>query len=264
MTPNAPRRILPGTVETLIGVFRCALPVRYWQEMRRGALLSVFATAGVGVWVGLSGFFEQARKAGEEAARLALAVGAPGGSAPGTDQTAQVAAALQSTALVPFAFFLFTPQGWLADYLVLSAVYRGITLAVDHPRGDPVLTAIDRLVRGWRTSRQARRDAEAREEAEGPAVPDEILASREFAGKETEFVVISSRRKEGWTAATTVIAGSVRLRLGEPAEKIIKGRLRTCYPLSIIRDIQVDRRIVHYEWPRGAPALPDRISESEG
>jgi hypothetical protein len=53
----------------------------------------------------------------------------------------------------------------------------------------------------------------------------------------------------------------VRLRLGEPLEKTLVGRLRTCYPLRIIRDIQVDRRIVHYAWPKEAPALPDPGAE---
>jgi len=239
------------------------LPVRYWQEMRRGALLSVIVTAGVGIWVGLAGFFEQASKAGEEAARLALLVGAPGGSVAGMDQTAQVTAALQSTVLVPFAFFLFTPLGWLADYLVFSAVFRGITLAVDSPRGDPILTLIDEVVRDRHAVSQAKQQAEAREKAEGPAVEDEILECRKFAGKEADYVVISSRRKDGWTLATTVIADSVRLRIGDPLERNIEGRLRTCYPLKVIRDIQVDRRIVHYEWPKDGPPLPDLDAESE-
>jgi hypothetical protein len=177
-------------------------------------------------------------------------------------QTEAVAAALQGSALVPFAFFLFTPLGWLADYLVLSAVFRGITLAVDNPWGDPLLTALDNLVRGKRADAQARKAAEEREKAEGPAVPDQVLECRKFAGKDADFVVVASRCKDGWTFATTVIADSVRFRLGEPKEMTLEGRLRTCYPIKVIRDIQVDRRIVHYEWPKDAPPLPDLEAET--
>jgi hypothetical protein len=146
---------------------------------------------------------------------------------------------------------------------VISAAFRGITLAVDNPWGDPILTVIDNLIRGKSAARKDRQAAEERERAEGPVTPDEILECRKFAGKEADYVVVSSRRKEGWTLATTVIAETVRLRVGEPREMTIEGRLRTCYPLKVIRDVQVDRRIVHYSWPEGAPPLPDLAAEAE-
>ena len=252
-------------MEMLVGVFRCLLPSRYWQDVRDGAFVSILLTAALGVRVGYAGFFERAAQAGEEGARLALKLGAPAGAGGvgGMDQTAAVAAALQGGALAPFAFFLFTPMGWLADYLVLSAVFRGFTLAVDNPWGDPILTALDYVVRGRRAESAANRAAREREEAEGPVVPDQVLECRKFDGKEADFVVVSSRRKEGWTLATTVIAHSIRLRLGEPKETTIEGRLRTCYPLKVIRDIQVDRRIVHYDWPEDGPPLPDLEAEGE-
>ncbi|MBP9947461.1 MAG: hypothetical protein KBH14_13745 [Vicinamibacteria bacterium] len=262
MTSYCNRRILTD-VETLVGVFRCFLPARYWRELRQGAVLSILLTAAFGVRIGYAGFFEHAREMGEAGAKLALKVGSPGGGVAGMSQEEAVGVALMSGAMAPFSFFLFTPLGWLADYLFLSAVFRGITLAVDDPWGDPILTGIDRLVRDKTEDQRARKAAEARELAEGPVVMDEILECRKFAGKEADFVVVSSRRKDGWSQHTTVIAGPVRLRLGEPREMAIEGKLRTCYPLKVIRDIQVDRRIVHYEWPDGAPALPDLTAESE-
>ena len=251
-------------METLVGVFRTFLPVRYWQEMRNGAFFSIFLTAALGVRIGYAGFFERAARAGEEGAALALKLGAPGGAGGvgGVSQTDAVAAALMGNALTPLAFFLFTPLGWLADYLVISAVYRGFTLAVDNPRGDPLLTVIDHLVRGKRAESAAKQRAAERELAEGPEVPDQILECRKFAGNEADYVVVASRRKEGWTRLTTVTAGSVRLRVGDPLERNVDGRLRTCYPLKVIRDLQVDRRIVPYEWPNEAPALPDLSTES--
>lgn len=250
-------------METLVGVFRCFLPARYWHDMRRGAVLSILLTAALGVRIGYAGFFEHAREVGEAGAKLALKVGSPGGGVAGMSQEEAVGAALMGGALAPISFFFFTPLGWLADYLFLSAIFRGITLAVDNPWGDPILTGIDRLVRDKSADQKARQEAEARELAEGPVVQDEILECRKFAGKEADFVVVSSRRKEGWTQHTTVFAGAVRLRLGEPREMTLEGKLRTCYPLKVIRDIQVDRRIVNYEWPEGAPPLPDLDPESE-
>jgi hypothetical protein len=252
-------------MESLVGVFRCLLPVRYWQEMGRGAYLSILLTAAVGVRIGYAGFFEHAQKAAHAGASLALRLASPGGEngLNGVSQTDAVAAALMGNALTPLAFFLFTPLGWLADYLVISAVLRGFSLAVDNPWGDPLLTVIDNLVRGKRAESLARKQAEARELAEGPEVPDQVLECRKFAGKEADYVIVSSRRKEGWTLLTTVIADTVRLRIGDPLEREVDGLLRTCYPLKVIRDIQVDRRIVHYEWPKDAPPLPDLSAESE-
>ncbi len=60
-----------------------------------------------------------------------------------------------------------------------------------------------------------------------------------------------------------MIAGGVRLRVGDPLERKVNGLLRTCYPLKVIRDVQVDRRIVYYEWPEEAPPLPDLSAESD-
>jgi hypothetical protein len=262
---NAANRSILVRVESLVGVFRCFLPVRYWDDMRRGAYMSILLTAAAGVRIGYAGFFERAARAGQDAAALALKVGAPGNGSGigGVSQTDAVAAALMSNALTPLAFFLFTPLGWLADYLFISAVFRGISLAADHPWGDPLLTVIDNVVRGKHAVTQARKQAEARELAEGPEVPDQILECRKFAGKEADYVVVSSRVKQGWTRLTTVRTNGVRLRIGDPLERNLEGFLRTCYPLKVIRDVQVDRRIVDYDWPKDAPPLPDLSDDSE-
>jgi hypothetical protein len=247
-------------VETLIGVFRTTLPARYWHENRSGAIISIFLTLVAGVSVGLRGLLDYAGRASEQAAKMMLQGGVPG--AAGADQSTQMIAAMQSPVLAALAFLLFTPTGWLADYLVLSAVFRTLTLAADNPWGDPFLEGLDHLVRDKRDLIRAKQAADAREKAEGPEVPDRVLECRKFAGKEADYVVVASRRKPGWTLATTVVADSVRLRIGDPREITIEGWLRTCYPLRIIRDIQVDRRIVHYEWPKDMPPLPGLDTDS--
>jgi len=247
-------------MEFPIGIFRCFLPARYWHEIRSGAIISIFLTLAAGVFVGLRGLLAYAGRASELAAKVMLEGGAPG--AGGADQSAQMVAAMQSPVLAALAFLFFTPTGWLADYLVLSAIFRTMTLAADNPWGDPVLEGLDRLVRDKSGELREKQAAEAREKAEGPEVPDRVLECRKFAGKEADYVVVASRRKPGWTLATTVIADSVRLRIGDPREITIEGWLRTCYPLKIIRDIQVDRRIVHYEWPKDMPPLPGLDTDS--
>lgn len=249
-------------LETLTGVLRCLLPRRYWTDMGRGAYLSCLLTIAVAVRIGYAGFFAYASRVGEEGAALALKVGAGGGVA-GMDPVSQVAAALMGSALAPFAFFLFTPTGWLADYLFLSGVFRGFTLAAGNPWGDPLLSVIDNFVHSKIEEDKVSEAAAAREAEEGPEVPDTIVAGTQFAGKPADFVIVSSRRKDGWSQATTVVAGDVRLRIGEPVDRRIKGWLRTCYPLSVIRDIQVDRRVVAYDWPPSAPPLPGPAAEGD-
>ena len=224
-------------------------------------MVSIFLTAALGVRIGYAGFYEHARVAGEESARLALRLAAPGGGVEGIDQTTAVAAALQGGVLVPFAFFLFTPVGWIADYLFISAVYRAITLAVDHPKGDPILTLIDHMVHDLVGRCTSLLEAVGSTRIGGLLGGDQILACRAFAGNEADFVVVAGRCKRGWTAGTTVVAQSIRLRVGEPREVVVEGWRRTCYPMKVIRDVQVDRRIVKYRWPKGAPALPEVESE---
>lgn len=248
-------------LETLTGVFRCVLPRRYWSDMGRGAYASCFLTVALGFRIGYAGFFDYASRAAEQGAAMALKA-AGGGGAPGIDPTAQAMAGILGSAMAPLAFFLFTPMGWVADYLFITGVFRAISIAGGHPWGDPVLTVIDNFLHRKIEEDRAQEAANARAAAEGPEVPDTIVAGTQFAGKAADFVIVSSRRKEGWTLATTVVAGDVRLRLGEPVDRRIKGWLRTCYPLSVIRDIQVDRRVVAYDWPPDAPPLP-RPAEDE-
>lgn len=242
-------------MDWFIGTFRCLLPRRYWDEMARGASASILLTAALGVRVGFEGFFDYARQAGEASAALALKAAA-GGGAPGMSAESQATASIMGSIMVPISFFLFTPMGWITDYLLITAVFRAIALAGDSPWGDPVLTLIDNYARKRIDEDRQAEAARRREQAEGPAVPDEIVAGTQFAGKPADFVIVSSRVKEGWTASTTVIASGVRLRLGEPIDRPVKGLLRRIYPLRVIRDIQVDRRIVHYDWPDEAPPLP--------
>jgi hypothetical protein len=240
------------------------LPERYWHGMHRGALLSILLTAGLGIRVGYAGFYQYARVAAEENARLALAMAGPGGGVAGIDRTTAVAAALQGSILVPFAFFLFTPIGWIADYLFISAVYRAFALAIDHPKGDPLLTVLDNVVHDLVGRCSLLLESLGAARLASLLSGDHVIACRGFAGSDADFLVVAGRRKLAWTLGTTVVAQSIRLRVGEPREVVVAGWRRMCYPLRVIRDVQVDRRIVHYRWPEDAPPLPWIEAETEG
>lgn len=42
-------------METLVGTFRSFLPARYWQDLRHGAIISIFLTLASGAYIGLKG-----------------------------------------------------------------------------------------------------------------------------------------------------------------------------------------------------------------
>ncbi|MBK5255389.1 MAG: hypothetical protein JJE39_05100 [Vicinamibacteria bacterium] len=220
-------------------------------------MLSTLVTAGLGVRIGYAGFFEQARISAEEGARLAIRLAQPGAAIEGIDPTMAVTAALQVNALAPLTFFLFTPVGWIATYLFTSGIYRAITLAVDHPKGDPILTFIDTIIHGTVGRGASLLEGLAATRLGGLLSGDQIQACRAFAGREADFVVIAGSPKRDWTAGTTVVARSIRLRVGQSRDVVVDGWRRTCYPLTVIRDVQVDRRIVTYRWPESAPPLPE-------
>ncbi len=98
--------------------------------------------------------------------------------------------------------------------------------------------------------------AAERERAEGPPVPDRVMQARRLACWDADFVVVAGRRKKDWNAGTVVCVGSHGLRVAELYDIHCEGRLRTCYPLKLIRDGQIDRCRVFYKWPNTAPPLP--------
>ncbi|MEO8361823.1 MAG: hypothetical protein ABI672_17440 [Vicinamibacteria bacterium] len=244
-------------METLVGVFRCNLPVRYWRDSHRGALFAILITAAIGARLGYAGFFQHASTSGEQAARLALRVAQPDQRIEGVDQKTAVRTALQSNVLAPFEFFLFTRMGWLSLYLFVSATYRAFALATDHPRGDPILTGIDNVIHDFVDRGSSLVNEVARLDTSGIWTSDVVHACRRFNGNDADFVVVSILPKKDWLRGTTLLARRTRLRVGQAHGVMVEGQPRTCYPLTVTHDAQVDRRVVPYKWPRDAPPLPE-------
>ena len=203
------------------------LPSRWWSryptlQIERFALAPALLTVTGGFAVGVAGFFGFLRA----------------GGATGV-----------SPVYAPFIFGLTTPVGILATYLILSGIFRTATAYVEDWYGDPLLTAI---VMATISTRDRRRENAARTDRlrrEGVEVPDRLY-SGEWAGlPQAEYVVVASRRKEGWDAGVVVLTGDKPYKLGAPFDQPTREGLRTVYPLMPYEHGSVIRRSVTYELP---------------
>jgi hypothetical protein len=195
---------------------------------------------------GLLAYLDRAARASVDAA-FNLAARQVRGEAGGPDITTWH---LQQLSIFSFvAFLLFTPLGLFATYLVVSGVARAISGWVDQPVGDPLLTWLDAVAR--RTIRRtARRRAEAaRRRAEGPEVPDRLFTG-DWAGLDgVDLVVVASRRKPDWTRGAFVITSDKWYTLGEPFDLELPQGVRTIYPLTEQKVMEVLRRGLAYQLP---------------
>ena len=202
------------------------MPSRWWSrypslQIERFALASALLTVLAGFAVGAVGFVEFVRSGGAKGAPMYATV----------------------------VFGLTTPVGLLATYLILSGIFRTATSYVEDWYGDPVLTAVVTATISTRDRR--RRDAARadRLRREGIEVPDRLYAG-EWAGlPQAEYVVVASRRKDGWDAGVAVITSDKPYRLGAPFDRQTREGLRTIYPLLPYEPGTVIRRSVAYDLP---------------
>lgn len=159
-------------------------------------------------------------------------------------------------ALTPILFVLSTPLGFWMTYLTFAGLFRAVSAYADDARGDPILTLVDSIIWKQRRTSAARRVIRGREELEGPEVPDRLVTGKAGGFPDADFVVVASRRKPGWERGVFVITPDVWYRLGTPTEMTIHGGLRTLYPLSEIRDLEVVRKSVEYVLPPLSGSLP--------
>ncbi len=235
-------------------LFASFLPARHWSRfpslpIHRAGPLAGVATFIAAALLGVFGFLAYTdgviRDTGE--LQIAIAEKQVKGELP---ETTEVSAGPMAVALLsPFAFLLFTPAGQLSAYFGTTALIRTIAWIADDPMGDPVLTMLDAVAaRGagrLRTAHQRR----MRERIEGAEVPDRLYPGSWARLNDVDFVVVSSRRKPGWTKGATVITREEWFSLGEPFELRTADGLRTIYPLTRQRDGEVVRHSVEYELP---------------
>jgi hypothetical protein len=160
------------------------------------------------------------------------------------------------------SYVLLTPRGLFSLYLVFAGVIRAGAWLVGDAMGDPLLTLVDS---GWRTllrQRHAARTRQQRLALERDDEPDRRYGG-EWAGLAgVDFVIVSARRKPGWTKGTYVMTSDGWYVLGEPFDRPMANGLRTVYPLTEHRTLDVLRKGVTYELPplRGSVKVPDKTA----
>jgi len=243
----------------VVAVFAAVLPGRLWRQLppwlgiESAALFSGIGTVLVAAAIGIPGFLSHAAEAASIANETMLKAEMHrirdynGGLTQGF------------SGLSIFTFML-TPVGLATMYLAGTGTVRAIAAWFDDPVGDPILTGIDSLVLGaWERGR-AEVTRRTRRVLEGHDAGDRVVSGSSAGIPDCDLVVISARRKEGWDRGAAVFTQAGCYRLGEPVERTIGGRLRTLYPLSEHRDLEVIRRSVRYDLPvtvgSGRPDTP--------
>jgi hypothetical protein len=160
---------------------------------------------------------------------------------------------LASVALGPLAF-VFSPQGLLLEYVILTGVIRVAGLvASDRPTGDPLVTVLAwlrRLVRGEVHKQRRLR-------ALGPLRPDRIL--QHGAG----LVVLSSRDKADWNERVTIEHQGAFYRLVRREDRP-HGRWKdVAYVLRRQEPGELIRTLVTLEEPAPAPHPPTGPTEDQ-
>lgn len=254
--------IVTISVALLAGV----LPRRHWAQCdewvpaSRAAFASAIATFLVAAAIGIPGYLGHVQANSTAATELMLqALGirpAPGVGMQAAERKAQ---ATRGAAYLSFMTFLFTPVGLLSTYLGATGAARSVAAYVDDPWGDPILTIVDSLLLKRRTAAATLRATRAREELEGPEVPDRLIPGQAAGFPDADFVVVASRQKPGWQKGVFVITPDTWYRLGTPVERHLHAGLRTLYPLTEIRDLEVRRTSVDYD----LPPLSGSVSHSE-
>ncbi|MEX1130090.1 MAG: hypothetical protein WEB50_16080 [Vicinamibacterales bacterium] len=242
----------------IAGVFVGILPRYYWSrfedqvspQVAAGAIVTILAGAAIGI----PGFFAHAEDVSVRNNRALLAAAAKQDPAT-TPQHLQVSTTTLAAAsgLSWLTFILLTPAGWISTYLVASGSLRAIGAASDSPLGDPLLTAIDKGLRTSRVRRRARRAAVELATRQGPDVADRVRTGAEAGVPGAALVVVSSRRKEGWTTGTVVLTPTGAYRIVCVEDRMIAGLLRHLYGLVAHDDLEVFRRVVPYDLPAGRP-----------
>jgi hypothetical protein len=246
------------------------LPKRHWQSFNlpvaNVAVASAFIVLFAGLATGVRGYFLFLLRMQQGAQDLSiLEVGRlqVEGKLPETAEVALTPVGLYATA--PIAFALFTPLGLFCMYLILSSIFRLAAAYTGESHGDPLLTLGDHIGTRVFTTRQVRKVRVEREKLEKMDEPDRRYDA-DWAGLTgVEFVIVSARRKPGWTKGTWVITPDGWFVLGEPFDRPMPNGLRTVYPFTLQNTLEPLRKGVQYELPPlRVSKTPKRSSETPG
>jgi hypothetical protein len=141
---------------------------------------------------------------------------------------------------------LFSPAGFALAYLGATGVLRLLSAYVGEPVGDPLLAAMDSLIRRIRHASSTAAAAIRIRATYGPVEPDEQVSGRQFGESEADVWIVSSRPKPDWHADTIILSSDGYYRVLTPVEKNIGGRNRVLYPLQKKQDLEIVRKAIPY------------------
>ncbi len=230
----------------LIAILLANLPVRYWSAfderfpVHRVAWLSGAVTMLAGIGIGMRAFLDYARDVASQTNQAYINAHGDLGLLPGAGM-----------AVLPM-FLLTTPLGLLSLYLTGSGFLRAVgAFLADDPRGDFILTGLDRLVRGRIARTRAARHRTAREEREGPDVPDRLVQGSQIGRPDLDLVLLAARAKSAWEAGAYLVASDgAAHRIGEAFDLETPAGLRTAYPVTRLTTLEPIRHAIAYELPR--------------
>lgn len=238
----------------ILAVVVCLAPSRYWRRfdslpLTNTALASALCTTFVGILIGVSGYLAYVTGVADVVNRAGLESLASHPQQSLSDAQKSFVTIRLSGGLSVFGFALFTPLGLLSTYLVLTGCLRFTSSVVGDPLGDPLLTGLDALMRRISGASLAAWRRQRRETQEGSEAPDRLVTGAWVGVPSADYVVISSRRKAGWTRGMFVITTDTWYRLGEPFDLKQPEGLRTAYPLTALQTSEILRHGVRYDLP---------------
>ena len=218
--------------------------------MARAALFSGMVEFAAAMAIAIPAYLAFAQAGASQAVDAMLA---SNGWRTATNQSGSTVAGAQlqwvSQFFGPLTFVVATPIGALSLYLVVTSFIRIISAWVDDPHGDPLLTFADWLLFRSKTKREMRQKKELRESLEGAEVHDRVVTGAKAGIPDAELVVITSRFKPGWVKGAFIITDDKWYRLAEPVHRDTPNGLRTLYPMSEVRDLEVLRNGIPYRMP---------------
>jgi hypothetical protein len=240
--------------ESLVAMALAFAPQRYWSSLpdypiHRMAVFSGFVTIFAAIALGTRGFFIYIYRVAQATDGLIVKIAEKQLTGELLCDPMYNIAPLGVNMLSPIAFLAATPMGLLSSYLMITGISRTFTAGFGDPSGDPLLTFIDSLVRRSVSDTRAGQERRAREARDGPETPDRLFTGAWAGLDDVDFVVVSSRRKPEWDKGTFVITEDTWFMLGAPFDMETPHGLRTVYPLTEHKALDVLRRGVPYVLP---------------
>jgi len=229
-------------MRALVAIVLANLPTRWWAlfderyPLARFAWLAGLGTMLAGLAIGIPGYLEFMQAAADA---FNTAIGA----------NPELGIKSSGWGLASLPIFMFgTPTGLISTYLGFSGFLRATSAYVtDDPRGDPLLTAADAMVRAAWTRLRSRRARLTRAALEGPEVRDRVVSGRSLGRPDIELAVVASRKRDWPRGAYLVTRDGAAFRIGESFDLQTRSGLRAVYPLTELTGGEAIRHAIPYD-----------------